>query len=63
MYIQHLKSFNAVVSEFEAVHAGPNLPPHALKYQRLKVRLVVNNENPIRFLVQLSPSIVTFSPE
>ena len=56
MFVQHLESFDAVAGELEAVGAGSDLPSHALKYQWLKVRFVVDHENPIRSFIQVCPS-------
>ena len=40
-----LQRLYAVVREYELVAAAPDVPPHALEHQRLKVGFVVDYEN------------------
>ena len=43
--VQPLKRLNPIVSKDERVFATPNAAPHALQHERLKVWLVVNEED------------------
>ena len=50
MLLQHFKGLKAVLGEFEVVHARTDLAPHAQLYKRLQIRLIVDDENPVRLL-------------
>ena len=43
--LEHLEGLDTIVGEFEGVFAGPDVAAHALPHQRLKIRLIVNDEN------------------